>query len=86
HRYMEQTVEPLIDRERQRGEEEIRLKGTDMTTLQRLQKELDQRLENMRIEGEKDFRCLFISRRLASDRRHSATSHYRPHERAPQTQ
>ncbi|MDE7449276.1 MAG: DNA primase [Paramuribaculum sp.] len=67
HRYMEQTVEPLIDRERQRGEEEIRLKGTDMTTLQRLQKELDQRLENMRIEGEKDFRCLFISRRLASD-------------------
>ncbi len=67
NRYMEQTVAPLIEQERQRGEEEIRLKGTDMTTLQRMQKELDEHLENMRLEGEKDFRCLFIAKRLASD-------------------
>lgn len=66
-KYIEEIVEPEVERVYQQGLERIREQAKDLPTIERLEKELSEEIELLRNSAEVDFRSGFIVKRLASD-------------------
>lgn len=67
NKHMEEVVEPRIARVCREGLETIRQKAHDMTMIERLEKELNEEIDRLRLTAELDFRSDYLVKRLASD-------------------